>query len=225
MADEALRRYADDIGPGRDRPLNTDDHPVIELVAPRRNVRPRAEIARLAQAQYEAFVGAAGSGEPPLLGLPAAEAPRFATALGERYAEAGQPARAIASLERALAQDPSLDRALERLSHLYLDRRDFPRAETAHRELLRLRPRDVRPGSAWAPPSPGSRSGRRRATPSDGPARWTRKRPWTPPSSTTSSARPAGGGGRRRAGPRAQARPAGISAPPPLYPGRRGGRP
>jgi spermidine synthase len=144
MADEALERYAGLASSSR--PLNTDDHPLIELLAPRRNVRPRAEIARLAQAQYEAFVGAAGSAEPPLVGLPATEAPPFAVALGERYADAGQPGRAIASLERALAGDPTLDRALERLSHLYLDRRDFPRAEGTHRELLRLRPRDV---PAW----------------------------------------------------------------------------
>jgi len=35
---------------------------------------------------------------------------------------------------------------LERLSHLYIDRRDFPAAERVHRELVRLRPRDV---DAW----------------------------------------------------------------------------
>lgn len=145
LGDEAFRRYADD-GPGGDSSMNTDDHPRIELVAPRRNVRPPAEIAQLAQAQYEAFVAAAGREPPPLVGLPVDEEPPFDSALAERYAEAGQRIRAIASLERALALDPSLERALERLSHLYIDQRDFPGAERAHRELVRLRPRDL---EAW----------------------------------------------------------------------------
>ena len=145
LGDEAFRRYAD-AGPGADSSLNTDDQPRIELVAPRRNVRPPAEIAGLAQAQYEAFVTAAGREPPPLRGLPTdAEAP-FDTGLGERYAEAGQPSRAIAALERALALDPSAERTRERLSHLYIEQRDFPGAERAHREWLRLRPRDV---DAW----------------------------------------------------------------------------
>ncbi len=142
LGDATFRGYAQ-AGPSGDSSLNTDDHPRIELAAPRRNVRRPAQIAQLAQAQYEAFVAAAGPDEPALLRLPKDEAPRFNTALGERYTEVGQPARAIASLERALTLDPSLDRALERLSHLYIDRRDFPRAERAHRQLLRLRPRDV----------------------------------------------------------------------------------
>ena len=145
LGDEAFRRYAAP-PPGGDPSLNTDDQPRIELLAPRRNVRPPAEIAALAQRQYEAFVTVAGREPPPLLGLPADAEPVFVTALGERYAEANQPARALAALERALALDPSLERALERLSHLYIDQRDFPGAEKAHREWLRLRPRDV---EAW----------------------------------------------------------------------------
>jgi spermidine synthase len=145
LGDEALRRYAN-AALGGHLSMNTDDQPRIELVAPRRNVRPPAEIAGLAQAQYEAFVAAAGREPPPLHGLLADEAPPFDAALGERYAEAGQPLRAIAALERALARDPSRERALERLSLLYIDQRDFPGAERAHREWLRLHPRDA---DAW----------------------------------------------------------------------------
>ncbi len=145
LGDEAFRRYADP-GPGRDAFMNTDDHPRIELLAPRRNVRPPEEIAQLAQAQYEAFVAAAGREAPPLLSLPASEEPSFDAALAGRYAEAGQPARAIASLERALTMDSSLEPALERLAHLYIEQRDFPGAERAHREWLRLHPRDM---DAW----------------------------------------------------------------------------
>ena len=145
LGDEAFRRYAGP-GPGGDPSMNTDDQPRIELVAPRRNVRPSAEIAGLAQSQHEAFVTAAGQEPPPLRGLPTDERPPFEVILSERYAGAGQPSRALASLERALALDPSLERALERLSHLYIDQRDFPGAERAHREWLRLHPRDV---EAW----------------------------------------------------------------------------
>lgn len=145
LGDEAFRRYADP-GPLGDPSMNTDDHPRIELVAPRRNVRPPAEIARLAQTQYETFVGAAGREPPPLRGLSIEDQPPFEAVLSERYAGAAQPSRAIASLERALTLDPSLERAQERLSHMYIDQRDFPGAERAHRELLRLRPRDV---EAW----------------------------------------------------------------------------
>lgn len=142
LGNETLRRYAEP-GPGGVPVLNTDDHPRIELVAPRRNVRPTAEIAELAQAQYEAFVGAAGQEAPPLLGLPEDEAPPFETEVAQRYAEVGQSDRALAALERALVLDPSFDRALERAGLLYLDRRDFAGAERTHREWLRRHPRDV----------------------------------------------------------------------------------
>jgi tetratricopeptide (TPR) repeat protein len=52
----------------------------------------------------------------------------------------------VSSHERALTLDPSHALALERLSSLYIDLRDFPGAERTHRDLLRLRPRDA---EAW----------------------------------------------------------------------------
>jgi spermidine synthase len=142
LGDEAFRRYAHS-SPGGDASMNTDDRPRIELLAPRRNVRPPKEIALLAQAQYEAFVATSGREKPPLVRLPADMEAPFDAALGQRYAEVGQPTRALASMERAVARDPSLDQTLERLSHMYIDQRDFKGAERAHLELLRLRPRDI----------------------------------------------------------------------------------
>jgi spermidine synthase len=143
LGNETLRSYAGSTAAGSGPKLNTDDHPVIELVAPRRNVRARAAIAALAQAQAQAFAEAAGSAEPPLQGLPEADAARFQADLGRRYSDAGQPARALGALERAVRLDPSLEEAQERLSNLALDRRDFARAESALAELVRLRPRDA----------------------------------------------------------------------------------
>ena len=72
-----------------------------------------------------------------------ADAARFQADLGRRYSDAGQPARALGALERAVRLDPSLEEAQERLSNLALDRRDFARAESALAELVRLRPRDA----------------------------------------------------------------------------------
>jgi spermidine synthase len=143
LGDRAFRAYADTLPAKAPRVLNTDDHPVIELVAPRRNLRPRAEIAGLAQAQYQALAGAAGADEPPVRGVPEEGRARFAAALGERYAAAGQAVRAEAAFERALRLDPSLADARERLSNLHLDRRDFPAAERGLRDLVRMRPQDV----------------------------------------------------------------------------------
>jgi spermidine synthase len=144
MGDEALRRYTADPAFRRGTPQNTDDYPVIELGAPRRNVMATAEVVARARAQYESFVAAATP--PPVTGLEGEGSGLFGQALGKRYAETGQNARALAALERAVAVDASLADARELLGHLYLDRRDYPAAEGAHRELLRLRPARV---DAW----------------------------------------------------------------------------
>ena len=144
MGDEALRRYTADPAFPRGTPRNTDGYPVIELGAPRRNVMATAEVVKRAQAQYEAFVAAATP--PPLEGLDAGSSGAFWQALGKRYAETGQTARALPTLERAVAADSTLADAQELLGHLYLDRRDYPAAERAHRDYLRLRPARV---DAW----------------------------------------------------------------------------
>jgi spermidine synthase len=140
MDGDALRRFAGE----RRGPLNSDDYPSIELLAPRRNVMAPAEVARQARALYDSMV--AGATAPPLVGVDAGQAGPLALALARRYAETGQPARAQGTLEKAAAADPSLEGAFDLLGQLYLDRRDFAAAERAHRELLRLRPDRV---DAW----------------------------------------------------------------------------
>jgi spermidine synthase len=144
MGDEALRRYTTDPAFPRGTPQNTDGYPVIELGAPRRNVMATEEVVARAQAQYESFVAAATP--PPLEALDPGDTGSFWLALGKRYAETGQAARALAALERAVLADSTLADAQELLGHLYLDRRDYPAAEKSHREYLRLRPARV---DAW----------------------------------------------------------------------------
>ncbi|HUG53134.1 MAG TPA: tetratricopeptide repeat protein [Vicinamibacteria bacterium] len=145
MDERGLERYVQDPRRfPRGTPLNTDDHPWIEFAAPRRNVRPPAEVARLARTQYEDL---AGAGEPmgPLRGAPAAgpEAASLYRRVADRHAEAARPRRALRALERAVEADPTSGAVWESLGGLYLDGGDYARAERSHRELLRLRPDDV----------------------------------------------------------------------------------
>lgn len=144
LDDDAVRAYVKDPAFPRETPLNTDDYPAIELGAPRRNVMPTADVVRQARAQYESFVAAATL--PPIVGLEEGKAAGFWYALGKRYSETAQPGRAVAALERAVAADPALEDAHELLGHLYLDGRDFAKAERAHRDFLRLQPERV---DAW----------------------------------------------------------------------------
>jgi tetratricopeptide (TPR) repeat protein len=105
---------------------------------------PPAEVALLAQGIHQALVEAAS--EPKVRGLEEGEAPRFWRSVGRHYADAAQPTRAIAALERALGLDPSLDGVHELLGNLYLDRRDYAGAERALLALLRRGPETV---DAW----------------------------------------------------------------------------
>jgi tetratricopeptide (TPR) repeat protein len=146
MDAEAMKRYARDPSFPGGTPQNTDDHPFIELRAPRRNAMPREQVARLAQEQYAALAAGGAPTEVPLRGLPEAEAPAFWSDLGQHYQERAQPSRAIAALERAVAIDPGRATAWERLGLLLLDQRDYGAAERAHRALLALRPSSV---EAW----------------------------------------------------------------------------
>jgi spermidine synthase len=141
---EALERYVQAPGATRAAPLNTDDTPWIEFAAPRRNVLPPAEVARQARAQYLAFAQAAPAAMAPLDGAPpAGESAVLLRAVADRHVEAARPGRALAALQRAAVLDPSSADVWERLAGLYLDGRDYPRAEEAHRTLVRLRPADV----------------------------------------------------------------------------------
>jgi spermidine synthase len=104
-------------------PLNTDDHPYIEFVAPRGSVMPPSEAARLAAAQYEAMARAAGDVRETLSGAPsggAAEA-AFLRELAERYVSAVQRERAVRTLDAAAAVDPGDALARERAGLLLLD--------------------------------------------------------------------------------------------------------
>jgi spermidine synthase len=140
MGGEDLSAYA-----GRSGPLNTDDRPWIEFVGPRRNAQPPAEVARQARAQYEEFARASAAPMAPLRGRgpDGPELSRVLVAVAERHAEAARPGRARLALERAVAADPEQADGWEKLGGVWLDAQDYPKAEAAHRQLLRLRPKDV----------------------------------------------------------------------------------
>jgi predicted Zn-dependent protease len=132
----------------RGTPLNTDDHPYVEFVAARRNVMGPGKAARLAADLYAEMVRAGGDARPLLSGAPsggAAEA-AFLRALADRYFAAVQPERVVRTLEAAVAAFPDDARAWETLGSFALDRRDYRRAEEAHRALVRLQPDDT---AAW----------------------------------------------------------------------------
>ena len=209
-----LRRYADAIGPGHDRPLNTDDHPLIELVAPRRNVRPRGRDRPAGPGPVRGLRGRGRVGSASAPRAAPAEAPGFATELGERYAEAGQPA---GPSPRSSTPSPRIPRSTGRRSACPTSI-STGATSRGRRPLTASCCACVRATSGLAPP-------RRRPRPAvevvggagrlrDGPARVDPKAPVDRPSSTTSSDRPGGGGrAERRLG---QGGPAGISAPPAL---------
>jgi spermidine synthase len=92
-------------------PLNTDDHPYIEFVAPRRNVMAPVEAARAASAQFADMSQAAGDARDAVRGLLGedAEANEIAALhreLAQRHLAAEQPERALAALDEALAVLP-----------------------------------------------------------------------------------------------------------------------
>jgi hypothetical protein len=129
-------------------PLNTDDNPYLEFVAPRRNVMGPALAARLASGFYAEMVRAGEDVRSALSGAPsggAAEA-AFLHVVADRYVAAVQPERVARTLDAAVAAFPGDARAWEALGNFALDRRDYRRAEEAHQALVRLMPRDV---AAW----------------------------------------------------------------------------
>ncbi len=132
----------------RGLPLNTDDHPHLEFVAPRRNVMGPARAARLATALYGEMAAAAGDVRPLLTSAPAGGAAEaaFLRALADRYVAAVQPERVERALDAAVSVYPGDARAWESLGSFALDRRDYGRAAEAHRALVRLEPEN---GPAW----------------------------------------------------------------------------
>jgi spermidine synthase len=129
-------------------PLNTDDHPYIEYVAPRRNVMSPSAASRAAAAQYAALGEAAGDVRSALSGAPsggAAEAGLLG-ALADRYVAAGQPARAARALEAAAAASPEDARLQARAGAALLDRGRPADAERHLAVAVRLDPVD---GGSW----------------------------------------------------------------------------
>jgi tetratricopeptide (TPR) repeat protein len=123
-------------------PLNTDDHPHVEFVAPRRNVMGPARAAALAAGLYSEMVSAGGDVREVLSGAPS-EGPAesaFLRTLADRYFAAIQPERVGRTLEAAVTRHPRDARAWESLGDFALDRRDYRRAEDAHRALVGLEP-------------------------------------------------------------------------------------
>jgi tetratricopeptide (TPR) repeat protein len=129
-------------------PLNTDDHPYLEFVAPRGNVMGPARAARLAASLYAEMAAAGGDVRPRLSGAPSGGAAQaeFLRLLADRYIAAVQPERAARMLDAAVSADPSDARAWDSLGSFALDRRDYHRAEEAHRALVRLEPENA---PAW----------------------------------------------------------------------------
>jgi len=107
-------------------PINTDDHPYVEFVAPRRNVIAPIEAARAASAQHASISSAAGDARGAVRGLlPEEPTPeQVATVyreLAARYARAEQKQRAYAALEDAIAAFPDDARARVQTAELMLE--------------------------------------------------------------------------------------------------------
>ena len=107
-------------------PLNTDDHPYLEFVAPRRTVVIPLEASRAASAQRADMGASAGDARSVLLHHPAFAEGSSALAtlyrdLAERYVVAGQTTRALAALDSAVAALPDDALAHTRTAELLLE--------------------------------------------------------------------------------------------------------
>jgi spermidine synthase len=146
MGRPELERYAEDrqVFP-RGTPLNTDDQPYLEFVAPRRTVVRPSEAARQATAQYAALGAAGGEVTAVLGGVPAlaaggAEAAVFLRELADRHVAAVQPARALRVLAAAVAVNPDDVAAHARSAELLVERGRLREALERYREVVRLDP-------------------------------------------------------------------------------------
>jgi spermidine synthase len=152
MGREEMARWAEDRAAfPSGTPLNTDDYPYVEVVAPRRNVARPADAARAAAAQYEALSRAAGDVASRIVGEPTLAAGGriasvFLDRLAERYARAGQPERAIATYSAALVRDPRDAAAHARVGELLLERGRPAEAQPHLEEAVRSDPAQAR---AW----------------------------------------------------------------------------
>jgi spermidine synthase len=132
-------------------PLNSDDHPYIELVAPRRNVMAPVDAARAATAQYVAMSRAAGDARSVLHGHPGSSGGGQAAALllrelAERYLRAEQPDRAVAAFDAATEALPADAAARTRAGRVLFEQGREGEALERLRSAVRVDPDDVR---AW----------------------------------------------------------------------------
>jgi spermidine synthase len=132
-------------------PLNTDDNPYLEFVAPRRTVVRPSEAAREATAQYAAMGAAAGDPRSILADVPALAAGGQPAAallreLAERLTADVQPDRALGALEAAIALDADDVASHEKAAALLADRGRPRDAERQYAEVVRLDPARA---SAW----------------------------------------------------------------------------
>ena len=152
MGRPELERFAEDRAAfPRGTPLNTDDHPYLEFVAPRRTVMRPSEAARQATAQYAAMGAAAGDSRELLSGVPAfeaggARAAEFLRELAERHVAAVQPERAVRALAAAIEANPDDVAAHARAAELLVERGRPREAERQYAEVVRLDPSRA---SAW----------------------------------------------------------------------------
>jgi spermidine synthase len=135
----------------RGAPVNTDDYPYVELVAPRRTVVEPTEAAHAAALQYQAMGKAAGDVRraivnQPLLASGGPIAAVFLGRLGERYAAAAQPERATAAFLAAVKADPASAALASRAGLMLLDQ---GRAAEAQRLLAEAVRRDSTLARAW----------------------------------------------------------------------------
>lgn len=124
-------------------PLNTDDYPYVELVAPRRNVVRPDQASLAASAQYDQMTAASGDVVTLVAGAVELEAggviaAGFLEALAERYEVAAQPERALRTALRAVSKDPASAAARARAGLLLLGRERPLEAEPHLAEAVRL---------------------------------------------------------------------------------------
>jgi spermidine synthase len=146
MGRPELERFSEDrsVFP-RGTPLNTDDNPYLEFVAPRRTLMRPSEAARQATAQYAAMGAAAGDPRDVLAGVPALAqggppAATFLRELAERHVAAVQPERAVKALAAASAANPDDADAHARAAELLVERGRPREAEKRYAEVIRIDP-------------------------------------------------------------------------------------
>ena len=132
-------------------PLNTDDSPYLEFVAPRRTVVRPSEAARQATVQYAAMGAAGGDVRTLLSGVPAlavggTRAAELLRELAERHVAAVQPDRALADLEAAIVANRDDAAAQERAAELLVAKGRPRDAQQRYLEVVRLDPGRI---SAW----------------------------------------------------------------------------